>query len=153
MLAGALELFFVSPGLAYYVATVDAGLPVIRRARKARRLQAAAGVRGPGGRRSGGRGSGPAADLAASVSVGWGRLRTRLETGREPTRDAWADDREADGGWPSGTWAGDVADGGGGLVRDQPARRPSSRSGHGQSRRVAGSHRAAGARPAQHSGR
>jgi 1,2-diacylglycerol 3-beta-glucosyltransferase len=86
VLAGALELFLVSLGLTYYVATVGAGLRVIRRARKARREQAAAraGVRGPGRRRSGGRGSGPAADLAATVSVGWGRLRTRLETAEDP---------------------------------------------------------------------
>jgi 1,2-diacylglycerol 3-beta-glucosyltransferase len=89
VLAGALELFLVSLGLTYYVATVGAGLRVIRRARKARREQAAsAAVRGPGRRRSGGRGSGPAADLAASVSVGWGRLRTRLETAEDPAARA-----------------------------------------------------------------
>ena len=33
MLAGALELFLVSLGLVYYVATVGAGLRIMRRAR------------------------------------------------------------------------------------------------------------------------
>jgi 1,2-diacylglycerol 3-beta-glucosyltransferase len=46
-----------------------------------------------------------------------------------------------------------TAAGEGRLRRDRPARPPGSRSGHGQPRRVAGSHRATRRRPAQHSGR
>jgi 1,2-diacylglycerol 3-beta-glucosyltransferase len=149
VLAGALELFLVSLGLTYYVATVGAGLRVIRRARKARRALAAESAasaaggtgsrRRPGSRRSGrrdastsspgssgpgftgprsgrpgsrrpasrrraapraGRNLDPAAadaappaagsgsDLAASMSAGWGRLRTKLETAEEPAARA-----------------------------------------------------------------
>jgi hypothetical protein len=59
------------------------------------------------------------------------------------------------GGAANGGATGRGAASGGGdeLVRDLPVRRPGSRSGHGQSRRVTGSHRAARARPPQHSGR
>jgi 1,2-diacylglycerol 3-beta-glucosyltransferase len=75
------------------------------------------------------------------------------------TLDAWADDPGSGESWASGdamggaAAGGRAANGGDAAVRDLPLRRPGSRSGHGQSRRVAGSHRAARARPAQHSGR
>ncbi len=94
MLAGALELFLVSLGLTYYVATVGAGLRIMRRARKAARAQRPAGRGRPGllarlGVRAGARirgraRSGPAEELAASVTARLGRLRTRLDTADEP---------------------------------------------------------------------
>jgi 1,2-diacylglycerol 3-beta-glucosyltransferase len=68
-------------------------------------------------------------------------------------REAWATDPAAGRAWADDTGNSRAAMAGDGPVRDQPPRRPGSRSGHGQSRRVAGSHRAGRARPAQHSGR
>lgn len=94
MLAGALELFLVSLGLTYYVATVGAGLRIMHRARKAVRALRPPGRGRPGrlvrtGARAGARirgqaRSGPAEELTASVAARLGRLRTRLDTADEP---------------------------------------------------------------------
>jgi hypothetical protein len=59
-----------------------------RAARTASAADAAGGLVSAGAQGAGTRGSGPAADLAASVAVGWGRLRTRLETAEEPAARA-----------------------------------------------------------------
>jgi 1,2-diacylglycerol 3-beta-glucosyltransferase len=110
VLAGALELFLVSLGLVYYIATVGAGLRVIRRARKtgrarARAAAAAAPITGHRRRvaesspasRFGGRiagqvlsraRSGPADEMVASVAARWGKLRSRMETAEEPAARA-----------------------------------------------------------------
>ncbi|HEU5418632.1 MAG TPA: glycosyltransferase [Streptosporangiaceae bacterium] len=97
MLAGALELFLVSLGLTYYVATVGAGLWVMHRARKASRARHAAGRARPGqlarlsararARARGRIRSGSAGELTASGTARLGRLgrlRTRLDTAEEP---------------------------------------------------------------------
>lgn len=143
MLAGALELFLVSLGLTYCAATAGRGLM----------------ARVPWPRR-------PAwAESRADPVPDWvgqDAITTDLpvitglpvpSVSAARTRGAWADDPGARGSCTKETSANDAADGGDGLVRDLPVRRPGSRSGHGQSRRVAGSHRAARARPARHSGR
>jgi 1,2-diacylglycerol 3-beta-glucosyltransferase len=94
VLAGALELFIVSLGLTYYVATVGAGLRVIRRSRRAARARAALAAGSPAGAvpgrgrrrraRRAGRAEAAATDLAATVTAGWGRLRDRLDTADDP---------------------------------------------------------------------
>jgi hypothetical protein len=85
------------------------------------------------------------ADLTGpAVSPG---LTARVPRPRQP---AWAESRAE----PVPDWVDhDASTTNLPVLTDLPARRPRSRSGHGQSRRVAGSHRAARARPAQHSGR
>jgi 1,2-diacylglycerol 3-beta-glucosyltransferase len=92
VLAGALELFLVSLGLTYYVATVGAGLRVLRSARKASRLSRQAGrarvrpglLASAGARARPRARSGSAEELTASVTARLSRLRTRLDTAEEP---------------------------------------------------------------------
>jgi 1,2-diacylglycerol 3-beta-glucosyltransferase len=82
VLAGALELFLVSLGLTYYVATVGAGLRVLRHARKASRNRALAdaaartgGTAGAGGvARAGGAGARVAGRRRAPAGPRPGRL-------------------------------------------------------------------------------
>jgi hypothetical protein len=144
VLAGALELVLVPAGLTFCVATAGPGLM----------------ARVPWPRRPAGAEShaDPAPDwvdqdaVTADLPVTTGPPDApAVSLARTP--DARAVDSGDGGTRARETRAGDAADGRDGLVRDLPVRRPGSRSGHGQSRRVAGRHRAARARPAQHSGR